>query len=152
MTNSRRKRLQEARIWFASQDFSDDSHIVKAYRERFNVDKDCAMRELCLLKVLSPDKQEAYEKALNAKKQKHSRKSDEYSEELSAFQDENFAFIAGYTPAGFPFGITWEEQERLNQMDVADLSDDYDVSDVEITETKPTGKGFSDVDVYELPF
>ena len=68
MTNARRQRLQEAKNWFASQSFTDDSHIVKAYRERFNVDKDCAMRELCLLKVLSPDKQEAYEKALKAKK------------------------------------------------------------------------------------
>ena len=152
MTNARRQRLQEAKNWFASQNFTDDSHIVKAYRERFNVDKDCAMRELCLLKVLSPDKQEAYEKALKAKKQKRSGKSDEYPEELSAFQDENFAFIAGYTPAGFPFGITWEEQERLDQMDSADLSEDYDDSDEEITTPRPTGKGFSDIDVYELPF
>jgi len=26
-------------------------------------------------------------------------------------QDENFAYIAGYTPAGFAYGITWEELE-----------------------------------------
>jgi len=24
--------------------------------------------------------------------------------------DDTFAFIAGYTPAGFPYGTTWEEQ------------------------------------------
>src|ERR1039457_5550559 len=29
--------------------------------------------------------------------------------------DENFAFIAGYTPGGTPFGITWEEWEKLEQ-------------------------------------
>lgn len=28
------------------------------------------------------------------------------------FQNSEFYFIAGYTPAGFPFGITWEEHER----------------------------------------
>ncbi|CDO03323.1 DNA gyrase subunit A [Oceanobacillus picturae] len=26
--------------------------------------------------------------------------------------DEMFAFIAGYTEAGFPYGITWEEAEE----------------------------------------
>jgi hypothetical protein len=29
--------------------------------------------------------------------------------------DENFAFIAGYTPGGFPYGITWEEAAELEQ-------------------------------------
>lgn len=27
--------------------------------------------------------------------------------------DENFAFIAGYTSGGFPFGITHEEAEEM---------------------------------------
>lgn len=27
-------------------------------------------------------------------------------------QDENFAFIAGYTSGGFPYGITWKEQDK----------------------------------------
>lgn len=26
--------------------------------------------------------------------------------------DETFAFIAGYTSGGFPYGITWEEMEH----------------------------------------
>ncbi|HJL16227.1 MAG TPA: hypothetical protein RMH99_11255 [Sandaracinaceae bacterium LLY-WYZ-13_1] len=28
-------------------------------------------------------------------------------------QDEHFAFIAGYTAAGYPFGVTWEEWRGL---------------------------------------
>ena len=35
-------------------------------------------------------------------------------------QDETFAYIAGYTEAGFPFGVTWEEWERLNQEPLLD--------------------------------
>ena len=32
-------------------------------------------------------------------------------------QNEYFAFIAGYTPAGFPYGITWEEQAEIDRRD-----------------------------------
>jgi hypothetical protein len=27
--------------------------------------------------------------------------------------DETFAFIVGYTSWGFPYGVTWEEMERI---------------------------------------
>ncbi len=47
--------------------FSEDSHIVKAYRKRFNVDKDCAMHELCMLGLLPLEKQKLYEVQLAAK-------------------------------------------------------------------------------------
>lgn len=36
---------------------------------------------------------------------------------LFAAQDENFAFIAGSTDNGFPYGITWEEQEEIDRED-----------------------------------
>ena len=32
-------------------------------------------------------------------------------------QDENFAYIVGYTPAGFPYGITWEEQAQFDRQE-----------------------------------
>ena len=32
-------------------------------------------------------------------------------------QNEYFAFIAGYTPAGFPYGITWEEPAEIDRRD-----------------------------------
>ena len=50
--------------------------------------------------------------------------------------DDTFAFIAGYTPGGFPYGTTWEElgidpelpteeKERLyNQIGIADTPAD----------------------------
>lgn len=113
MTEARKKRLQEAREWFAQQGFSDNSHIVKSYRKHFHVDKDCAMQELCMLKVLKPEQQAAYEAAIQAKKQKRLSHTAADEEVFSSLQDENFAFIAGYTPGGFPYGITWEEQAEL---------------------------------------
>jgi len=35
------------------------------------------------------------------------------SEKAGSDQDENFAFIAGYTSGGAPYGVTWEEWEAL---------------------------------------
>ena len=107
MTKARKQRLKEARKWFHEQGFTDDSHIVKAYRLRFGVDKDCAMKELCMLHVLSPEKQKAYEQQLAAKERKKAVKREQI--DINPDQDYNFYFIAGYTPGGTPYGITWEE-------------------------------------------
>lgn len=38
--------------------------------------------------------------------------------------DEHFAFIAGYTAGGFPYGITWEEMEQIHKEKRADLNND----------------------------
>ena len=116
MTKARRERLKEPQTWFREQGFTDDSHIVKAYRKRFSVDKDCAMRELCLLGVLNPEKQKAYQDQLKAKERKRAEKKAGQGQTDVAdnpFQDENFYFIAGYTPGGAPYGITWEEAEEF---------------------------------------
>ena len=32
---------------------------------------------------------------------------------IAPTSDGTFAFIAGYTPAGAPYGVTWEEWEKL---------------------------------------
>ena len=121
MTKARQQRLKEAREWFPEQGFTEDSHIVKAYRKRFNVDRICAMRELCLLGVLSQEKQKSYEEQLAARdikqaqkretrKAKSQRKAEGFDDFLD--QDDNFYFIAGYTSGGAPYGITWEQAEE----------------------------------------
>ncbi|MFX0201915.1 MAG: hypothetical protein ACFFCW_37875 [Candidatus Hodarchaeota archaeon] len=30
-------------------------------------------------------------------------------------QDEYFAYIVGYTPSGFPVGVTWEQWEQMEE-------------------------------------
>lgn len=49
-----------------------------------------------------------------AKKSKRKKKQQEFEEKLFE-SDENFAFIAGYTSGGAPYGITWEEMERRDK-------------------------------------
>ena len=56
--------------------------------------------------------------------------------DVSMDMDDRFAFIAGYTPGGFPYGTTWEElgidpglsleeKERFyNQISIADTPTD----------------------------
>ena len=108
MSKARQQRLRAAKAWFSEQCFTEDSHIVKAYRKKFNVDKDCAMKELCMLHLLSPQKQASYEAQINAKKEKRKLKKQQ-AEYLPFDQDENFYYIAGYTSGGAPYGITWDE-------------------------------------------
>ncbi|MBQ6407113.1 MAG: hypothetical protein IJJ64_03645, partial [Butyrivibrio sp.] len=71
MSKARQNRLREARKWFPEQGFTEDSHVVKAYRKKFNVDRVCAMKELCMLHVLSPEKEASYLAHLEAKKEEH---------------------------------------------------------------------------------
>ncbi|WP_051207583.1 hypothetical protein [Butyrivibrio sp. AE3006] len=125
MSKARQQRLKEARKWFPEQGFTEDSHIVKAYRKKFNVDRTCAMKELCLLHVLSPEKQASYEAQLKAKKEKRQRRKQQV--EFQPFdQDEYFYFIAGYTSGGAPYGITWEQAREDGLLDPPDERDHDD--------------------------
>lgn len=122
MTRARKQRLKEARKWYPEQGFNDNSHVIKAYRQKFHVDRECAMRELCMLKVLSPEKQKVYEEQLSAKdrRRKEKREARKAAKELERFnpdQDENFFFIAGYTSGGAPYGVTWEEAAEIEMLE-----------------------------------
>jgi hypothetical protein len=58
-------------------------------------------------------KRDGNEKNRSKKMKKDNRKSrDIYVE--APDQDETYYFIAGYTDSGFPYGITWEENEQMN--------------------------------------
>lgn len=37
--------------------------------------------------------------------------------DVEPMSDQDFAYIAGHTAAGFPFGVTWEEMEGLDGHD-----------------------------------
>ena len=45
---------------------------------------------------------------MGRKHRKKKNKADEYVDPYP-YMDDTFAYIAGYTPGGFPFGVTWEE-------------------------------------------
>lgn len=50
--------------------------------------------------------------------------------------DDVFAFIAGYTEGGFPYGVTWEEMKAMEQREKRFEDVNIDLND----------------DKYELPF
>ena len=119
MSKARQKRLRQARTWYLAQNFTEDSHIVKAYRQKFKVDNTCAMRELCMLKVLSPEKQVAYENIVKAKDAKRRKKKQNNNQNIiyNSDQDDMFYFITGYTSGGAPYGITWDEAREKGILD-----------------------------------
>ena len=43
---------------------------------------------------------------------------------IKDWQDGNFFFIAGYTFGGAPYGITWEEERRMEAEEEPDFLDD----------------------------
>ena len=43
--------------------------------------------------------------------QKRKSQEESFSADISCDSDETFAFIAGYTSGGAPYGVTWGEME-----------------------------------------
>jgi hypothetical protein len=120
---NRKRRLAAAKHWLPK---FTGKNIVRGYRKNFGVDWVCAINEL---KMLGIDIDPTYEAQLrltvaNNIKTKQQRKEKKKQEEMERRRldfypdsDEYFAYIAGYTPAGFPFGVTWEEMERFNELE-----------------------------------
>ena len=111
----RSQRLGRGKNWLNNYQGED---IIEDYRKRYGVDLLCAVVEL---RMLGADISEDYEYQLRqdeehkrlSKKPKKKGKSQGKEEFLDGFSDENFAFIAGYTSGGVPFGLTHEEAGNL---------------------------------------
>jgi hypothetical protein len=115
---NRSARLQSARNWLKTY---NGKNIAAGYRRHFAVDWECAFRELEMLgiKIDSGYKYQILKSVaglIAARQHRKARRQETYKEPFE--QDEHFAYIAGYTAAGFAFGITWEELEQLNQTDM----------------------------------
>ena len=111
----RRQRLDSAKNWLPTYEGDD---IAKAYRKRFGLDWLTAFKELEMLGVkVDPGYKEQVLKSaqaqVEAKKRKRAEKRAVVERTLHPDQDERFAYIAGYTNWGFPYGLTWEELEAV---------------------------------------
>ena len=109
-TEKREIRLRKARQWVLTY---EGSHIVRAYRKRFNVDPSCAIADLESIGALSPEKLENLKRGeeirLQKKREEREAKAEmDFHEQFSDSNDQ-FFFIAGYTSGGAPYGVTWEE-------------------------------------------
>jgi hypothetical protein len=105
----RKSRLQSATEWVNKY---EGENIIASYAKWFGVDKIYAMTELVMLGLTYSDKrktqlkkvEENRKQQLNVLKEKRKLKNNSNDEEIES--NEVFAFIAGYTDSGVPFGIT----------------------------------------------
>ena len=71
------------------------------------------MNDLSAIGVLSPEKLEQLKQAeavrLEQKRREREKKAMEQMWDNYPNADDTFFFIAGYTPGGAPYGVTWEE-------------------------------------------
>jgi len=122
---NRKSRLQSAVSWLPTY---NGKSLIRGYRKHFGVDVGSAIAELGLLGVqLSAEtiqqaktSAEASVKDKKARKEKRRRRLEEEQLSYPPDSDETYAYIAGYTSGGVPFGITWEEMERFNDQDSLD--------------------------------
>ena len=111
MTRHGRLTAARATCWVEQYKGKD---IVAGYATWFAVDPPCAVIELRMLGVTIDAQRESRIKATNEartaeRKHRHELRAQAQREQLPPDSDETFAFIAGYTSGGAPYGITLDE-------------------------------------------
>jgi hypothetical protein len=101
----RPQRLVAAKEWIKSY---KGKKVHLGYVKYFGVDKLCAVNEL---KMLGHPVSEELEAAIKQQAIARSKKPKQKTEALSEEEYWGFAYIAGYTPGGMPYGTTLEELE-----------------------------------------
>ena len=110
---SKAARLNSARSTRWVENYTGKS-IMRGYRNWYGVDEMCAVIELRELGVPIPAEREAELREKAARRRvtaagRKQRKKELCEVDEHPDSDGTFAFIAGYTPAGFAYGTTWEE-------------------------------------------
>ena len=103
---SRESRLQSAKSvrWIETY---KGKNVIRGYCKWYGVDPLCAVIELRALGVqISAEREVQLRQSAISVSVAH--KKGETPRDLSD-SDDTFAFIAGYTPGGVPYGVTWEE-------------------------------------------
>ena len=114
-TKTQRKeiRLQKAKQWILTYN-GTPKHMARNYRKRFHVDINTALSDLQAIGVeFTQEYLDAVKRSEeNRIRQKHIKKEQRLMEENACRYEDldgTFAFIAGYTSGGVPYGTTWEE-------------------------------------------
>ncbi|MEI6166519.1 MAG: hypothetical protein WCS52_04935 [bacterium] len=105
---SREARLQSAKSvrWVETY---KGKNVIRGYCKWYGVDPLCAVIELRSLGVaISAEREVQLRRSAISVSVARKKKKVETPRNLSD-SDDTFAFIAGYTPGGFPYGVTWEE-------------------------------------------
>ncbi len=120
----RHDRLQSAKAWMTTQQGRTAVQIGKSYRQWYGVDWPCAIQELTRLGVaFDPEWVAALTRSLaghhRVRAARRVRKADGDDTGFGEDSNAEFAYIAGYTPNGVPFGVTWEEWDKLEAAEAA---------------------------------
>ena len=109
-TQPKEIRLQKARQWLLNYN-GTRKYMVRHYRKRFHVDITTAISDLGKIGVeFTTEYLDAVKRSEAERiRQKQLKKQQKEQELFDGFSDERFAFIAGYTEGGAPYGITWEK-------------------------------------------
>jgi len=131
---NRRQRLDSAKHWLST---FEGGNIAKAYRKHYGIDWITAFIELEMLGMKIDPKYaekvlESVRGQTEARKRKRLLKSKDEEQTLEDYQDENYAYIVGYTSGGVPYGVTWEEWEELESLEFDEVEiDDIDTISLE---------------------
>ncbi|MEC0231201.1 hypothetical protein [Paenibacillus alba] len=122
----REGRLQSAAAsWLKT--YTGNRHIF-GYRKHFDVSIGTAIAELRMLGVPLSDEvvkraTESEQAAIRVKQTRKEKRRQCLEEQRSGavpWSDETYAYIAGYTSWGIPYGVTWGEMERFADMESLD--------------------------------
>ena len=127
---NRAGRLQSARHWLATQTGRTPVQIAKSYRKRYGVDWPCAILELSQLRISFDSARITQLNRSLAGSRRARRQTAGATQALAigeqADSNKEFAYIAGYTPNGVPFGVTWEEwRQSAPEPRRTDSEDEY---------------------------
>jgi len=111
-------RLQAAKTWLLTQKGRTPAQIGASYRKWYGVDWPCAIQELTHLGVVfDPEWVAQLMRSLDghhrARAARRMANENPTANGFAEDSNEHFAYIAGYTENGVPFGVTWEEWEKL---------------------------------------
>ena len=125
-TQPKEIRLRKARQWILTYN-GTPKHMARNYRKRFHVDITTAISDL---KAIGVEFTEEYLAAVKKSEEERIRqnhlKKQAQQPFLNDFSDDYFAFIAGYTDGGAPYGITWAELGLEPHASYEELMEAYD--------------------------
>jgi hypothetical protein len=109
-TLTRPCRLQRAKRWLASY---GGKNLVRGYTKWFGVDRVCAIVELRMLGVDIPEARlEQARHDERARAAQHARRKEKDAVGTLCDWDGEFAFIAGYTEGGAPYGVSRDDLDE----------------------------------------
>lgn len=120
-TQPRKKRLHLAKEWMTTY---TGKNMVRGYAKKYRVDLLTAIADLRLLGLpITTEYEEAAKRTVEQRIMQNQQMKEVKTNQLNrlqGMQDDNFAYIIGYTSGGTPYGITWEE---MPVEDAEDLND-----------------------------